>query len=310
MKSTLLAAALLFSACSGFTKGPTAPDAPPVSSFAPLPMHDAALRLLVGADWTGVETADVGHGENGTLNATFYSGGADGYVSARLQFQGRLETVNGSLSGTLDNLAIVADASGTPTGTRCQYGAHGVRAEETGRGGGQIEVIAGRYEGRGPDPCPNKAGTFRLQRPLIPPPCVGGGTLPFAPGQFLAVFPPDFPNPWYPFALAPVPFTIPIGQWSFSAVTGDDHALKHDPPQLFEIVQFALYGAGGNLLGTLGPTIDVPDAVDRQDSPLGSLTLAEAVASVKVSHGYVGPPVTDPTHSVYPVSLTFTCPVR
>ncbi len=312
-RMSLVFVGMLAAACGQMKASPITPDAA-VADAGPInaqPFSDNhALAILIGQAWTGTETADTGHGENGSINVTFFSSGEDGYVSARIQFVGLLETVNGVLSGTLGNLSIIADPGQSPRGTRCQYGAQGTRREETERGGGMIEVIEGRYDGRGPAPCPNKAGTFRLQRPLQPQPCMGGKTYTFPPQSYVAVFPLGFPNPWYPFALPQVPFAIPAGQWHFDAVTGDNHSAKMDGTQAFEIVQFALYGTGDKLLATVGPTQDVPDNADIRDSDLGSVTLTEPVVSMKAIHGYTGPPVLEPTHSVYPMALTYSCPVR
>jgi hypothetical protein len=144
-----LAAAVLAGACSAQSGGHVV--VPTLTGPASAPSTFARPLSLVIGTWTGTETASVG--ESGNLTVVFTQEPAnDAVVAATITFEGSI-MVHGTLSGTLDNMAIVATDG--PAGV-CAYTAHGVLNEA----GTQI---TGDYVGSGDGPnCSHKAGTFIL----------------------------------------------------------------------------------------------------------------------------------------------------
>jgi len=318
VKKLLACAVLVFAACDtpfrpSLTKGGSSIVASDDSVYRPLNYTDRSLATLTGADWIGAEEAFENHGESGDIVVTIQVS-SDTTISGRIKFVGKTETIVGSVSGDLQGLRLVADAGQSPTGTRCEYSANAAYTVESG-----TEILSGIYQGRGPDPCPNKAGRFRVTRKLI---CVGGATLNFSPneqhpelGNRLAV---------YPSGSGPLPgqlpirdFAIPAGTWDFAVGTIDPgHVdwMTEDPDneQTEERVILPLYDAVSSaLLHTLGPTDDVPwKSADLVVTTFRNVVLSSAVGSVKVIHAFLGQPVAKPLHSVEIRFVTYSCPTR
>ncbi|MEP7306991.1 MAG: hypothetical protein ABJA98_15860 [Acidobacteriota bacterium] len=147
--------------------------------------------------------------------------------------------------------------------------------------------------------------------PPVPPVCSGSSTLRFPQGSYIATFPVGYPDPWYPSQLGPFSFSIPAGSWSFTSTTGDEHiehAGEYPPgqdPQQHESVKYEFY-AGAELLATSGATTDIPTDVDVMFTNLGVLTFAKPVTAIRVIHA--GPISEFPNDSLYPVTLTYSCP--
>jgi len=301
---SLIVVSVLLSACD-ITKGgnPIVPSevesAPPVSVGA----SGRLASVLIGKVWSGMQIPACPEcGEGGPI-AMEFSSLSPSMIVGQLRYAAQNGAIyHATVTGSVDAMAITVLPGENPQNTLCGYRASGSLNADATR-------IEGTFSGYGPGPnCNGKRGSFWVNADILP--CTGGGTYVYQGNQHLAIYPPGWPNPEYPFSLPAVPFAIPAGEWAFVAFTGDEHSIKQDGPQAFEIVQFALYGMGDKLLGTVGPTIDVPDDKDSQESPLGTRTLTEPVVSIKAIHGYTGPPVEAPTHSVYPISLSYGCPVR
>jgi hypothetical protein len=153
--------------------------------------------------------------------------------------------------------------------------------------------------------------------PPVPPTppgrvCTGSGTYPFQPGSYLAMFPVDYPDRWYPSAVGPFTYSIPAGSWRISATTGDNHSEKVGEypegadPQQHESGNIEFY-AGSQLLATSGATTDVPTHADVMVTDLGVITFTKPVTAIRVVHA--GPvPATEPNDSFYPVALSYSCP--
>lgn len=134
-----------------------------------------------------------------------------------------------------------------------------------------------------------------------PPPCVGGDHLPFPLDAYIASFPPNYPDPFLPTSVGPFPFTIPAGTWHLTAVTGDNHSTKQDGTQLHEQGHFVTDTG----ISTIDTT-DVADDQDAQGTDLGVITFPATVHAISFVH--INIPVTEPTDSVRPIVLTYSCP--
>jgi hypothetical protein len=267
------------------------------TGFAPLPTNVRALASLAGDTWYGEETADPGHGENGTINMTVFTATAEGYISARLQFSNGAVVVNGSLSGDLNQLVIVADPK-IGGGSWCNYSASGKRTVE-----GDREFIRGRYTGSGPGPCQNKQGGFVLSRAVV---CNFEEILPFLPpNNAMALVPPNWPNPqdYPPQSLEIVAFKVPTLKLDWDFVTG--HFSYPDVHQAHEVVRVEALSAEGVSLRTF-ITNDVEDGELVHLTRFTGEQFSEPVAFLRVSHGWDGS-VSVPDHSVSIQSILARC---
>jgi hypothetical protein len=138
----------------------------------------------------------------------------------------------------------------------------------------------------------------------VPPACVAPGTFTFPAGSAIARFPIGFPSPWLPEEIGPFAFSVPLGVWHITAVTGDNHVGpdgKNDATQAHEIGSFVL--SNGQVIG---PTLDVPDQANVQPTDFGLVQFISGFSSFRFVHaGPVNPP--EPTDSFFPISITFTC---
>lgn len=140
------------------------------------------------------------------------------------------------------------------------------------------------------------------------PPCVGPCgktscpvplTFTFPAGSFLARFPLDYPEPWYPESLGPFAFAVPDGWYRVTSLDGDEHARKNDGPQ----DERGLYKTSSGQV--IGPTNDVPDELDEIATDHGVVHVV-GFSSLRFEHAHVEP-VSEPTGSFYPVAVTFAC---
>jgi hypothetical protein len=140
--------------------------------------------------------------------------------------------------------------------------------------------------------------------------CPADVTFNFPPDSWVARFPFGYENPWYPDHIGPLgmPQSLPVGTWTATVLTHDDHALKQDGPQHHEEGRLKLY-AGGTQQAFTGPTNDIPDGVDDERSILGPFTTTLVVNSIEFDHeGLVtGFYPSKPTNSFRPVSVMFHC---
>ncbi len=287
----LLVVCLLSVGCDRLTAvSPIAPEVVEASGSG-----DARPMALIVGTWSGEEVAS--HGESGNLTAIFDTTvDSTARLSVRLIWHSARLNVDyrGTASGTLGNLNINADADNPPGGTRCGYHA-------TARLNSTEDYITGEYTGTGGGICNEKAGAFVLKR-QGPPVCQGSGFITFPAREHIAHYPAGV-APVYPTERGPYAFTIPVGTWDLSAVTGDNHSEKPgEKPQGGEVLRFRLSD------GQVTPaSVDVPEDRDTQASGPWRMTLAAPVTSVLVQHA--GPlPVLEPTDSVYAVSLRYDCP--
>ena len=127
----------------------------------------------------------------------------------------------------------------------------------------------------------------------------------------MATFPVGYPDPWYPSALGPFPFSIPAGSWRIGSTTGDHHLEnpgEYPPgqdPQQHESAKYEFY-AGAQLLATSGATTDVPTHADVMVTDLGVITFTKPVTAIRVIHA--GPISAEPNDSFYSVALSYSCP--
>lgn len=142
--------------------------------------------------------------------------------------------------------------------------------------------------------------------PPTEPSCVSK-TFTFGGSPYIARFPTGYPDPWYPEEIGPFYFYVPVAVYDITTVSGDNHVGdgpppgKNDGPQWHEIFDF-LFNNGW----VLGPTDDVPDDVNSVVTHFGRRAMISPITSFIVRHaGPTNPP--EPTDSVYPISITFTC---
>jgi hypothetical protein len=304
MRRLIALSALLLSltACGAQHWSATAPTSDPTpkstsGTFRP-------LSLVIGS-WYGEETATVG--ESGTLTVNFtQQPGADPNVSANAVWIGKSGILaTGTIQGQLPTVTITVTSIQGP-GTACGYTASATLNTQTTTHHGQTfapnTLFTGEYHGTGPGVCATKAGTFWLTGNSQQA-CTGSGQLNFPLDAYIAMFPVGFPNPFLPSSVGPFPFSIPAGTWHLVAVTGDLHSQKQDGPQLHEQGHF-VFDTGVTTIDTT----DIQDAQDLQGTDLGVLTFAAPASSVSFVH-YVET-VTEPTDSLRPVSLAYSCPAQ
>ncbi len=140
--------------------------------------------------------------------------------------------------------------------------------------------------------------------PPVEPQCVSR-TFTFGGSPTIARFPDGFANPWFPESVGPFYFSAPVDVYRITAVTGDNHVGpggKNDGTQAHEIGSFVFDNGW-----VLGPTNDVPDDVNSVVTDFGVRGLISPLHSFYFVHaGPTNPAV--PTDSVFPITLTFTCP--
>lgn len=303
MKRLLVLPALLLTltACDVAHWSATAPAPATINGTAD-PGRDFSMPLsLVIGSWYGEETATVG--ESGTLTVNFtQTPGTDPNVSAGAVWIGKSGILaTGTITGQLPTVTITVTSIQGP-GTACGYTASATLNTQTTTHHGQTfapnTLFTGEYHGTGPGVCGTKAGTFWLTGNSQQA-CTGGGQVNFPADAMIAMFPVGFPNPWLPSSVGPFPFALPPGEWHVVAVTGDTHSLKQDGTQAHEQGHFVF----NNGVVTIDTT-DIQDDQDYQGTDLGLLV----GPTTSVSFVHYAETVTEPTDSLRPVSLAYSCP--
>ncbi len=151
MKPALLVVALLSVGCNRML--PTAPEAPEQAPQA----TDGASRIqplsTVSGTWVGNQTANEGHGDNGTLWVKVGSAlDTATAIDAKITWISRdlNATVDGKVTGTLADLHVDSDY-------KCHFRATAAVDDQKG-------VMFGNYTASGPGQCPNQNGSFTLYR--------------------------------------------------------------------------------------------------------------------------------------------------
>jgi hypothetical protein len=105
--------------------------------------------------------------------------------------------------------------------------------------------------------------------------------------------------------IGPLPMSIPKSfTYKLVAATWDDHDLKRDQTDQTQEIAIVKFYHGAQIVGQLGPTLDIPNDVNDRTSPLGDIAFSADVTAVVIEHA--GSPANGPNSFKFK-SLTATC---
>ena len=98
--------------------------------------------------------------------------------------------------------------------------------------------------------------------------------------------------------------SVPAGKYNVVAQTYDGHSEHGGQGQTKEQLSFWLYTGASTLMTIIGPTTDIAESSDYQNTDLGNVTLSSPLSIVGIAHQHLGKATT--YESVYPVCLKLT----